>query len=172
MDTQPILHSVFLFHDSYCEAQIVMGDCSTTTIKLTELSLEGLSMDDRYAKIKDRVARYIQATSTILIPDIEKVSLMYRGNVYPAREIMYRDFGIESDPWKATLVSTEALNKIIMHDINCPIPSIEEDAKELDARVGFFLSVDYIENCADDLLLDALRSKYSDEFEFKAEDKK
>lgn len=168
VQTEPIINSIFLFHEGSCEAEILYQDSSTIKIKLMNLGMEGLSMKDRFAKITDRAARHIECTSTILIPRVNKVSLLYRGNVYPAREVMYRDFGIESDPWVKTLVSTEVLNKMLLHDMNAPVPYVEKEAQGLIERIGLFLDGIFIETAIDEEILVALEGKYSNEFEFKA----
>jgi hypothetical protein len=166
--TGPFINSVYLFSDSFCECEILHEDGSTTKIKIMGSGLTGLSLDDRYAKIKDRAARHIAATSTILISGAVKVSLMYRGNIYSAREVMYRECDSDECPWVKALVGTEALNKILEHDSACVIHSIEDEARGLDARVGFFLPVDTIENDADPILISNLSAKYDQEYEFKS----
>ena len=134
-------------------------DGSSMEVTLTGDTMQGLSIDDRYMKLRERANRHIESAMS----EAQFVSVPYRGRDYLCRKVWWREQQTPETPFELTLITTAHLSRILLHDTNCEVQEIVDEANAVDARCAF--SLEDISG-SDEQFIKHLYEKYSD-MEFK-----
>jgi hypothetical protein len=149
------IKSIYLSATHDCSVKIEFPDGSSTEVTLIGESMPQLDIDQRFAKIKERALRHIDAAHH----ESKFEMIGYRGHDYKCRKIWWRERQVPETTYEETLIMTTLMNKVLMHDTQCDISEIMEEANAVDARCAF--SLDNIEQCDRDFI-ENLEAKYSD----------
>lgn len=129
------IQTVFLSNVHDCTATLSTPDGGRLEIALTGETLGKLSIDERFAKIRERCNRYIEA----LMEECQFASIHYRGRDYMCRKVWYREFLLPEGAFEQTLIMSAHLCKILLHDTQCDAPEIVAEANAVDSRCAFSL---------------------------------
>lgn len=158
------IQTVFLSANYDCSATISTPDGGKLEITLTGETLGKLPIDERFAKIRERCNRYIEAP----MEECQLASIHYRGRNYMCRKVWYRELSLPEGAFEQTLIMSAHLCKILLHDTQCDAPEIVAEANAVDSRCAF--SLEDITG-SDEEFIRHLEEKYSDmEFRIKVQE--
>lgn len=139
------IQSINITADGNCTATIISSRTGDTiSITIPGDALEGRTIDDRWAIVRERAERHVAALTGVANSNDRRqpTPFVYRGKVYPLRKLYYKDPQEPFSETKCSNVCEDTLWQMLAADaVFIPDSDICEDAQRILDGVSFFTSI-------------------------------